>query len=175
MAEVIVVAEENVEGSKVLLPITTTSSPSPSAVVLTGEDVVRGADVETGTEDVMVLPELSVVVTGVLDSGVSDGVADVPVSSSVAEVSDGCSEVGVVVGAVVEPPSVGVVGPASVVVGSVVGAVVGSVSEVVGAVVVALVSEVVGSEDVVSELVVGVTELLVVTPVPTTCRFGMTP
>lgn len=175
MAEVIVVAEENVEGSKVLLPITTTSSPSPSAVVLTGEDVVRGADVETGTEDVIVLPELSVVVTGVLDSGVSDGVADVPVSSSVAEVSDGCSDVGVVVGAVVELPSVGVVGPASVVVGSVVGAVVGSVSEVVGAVVVALVSEVVGSEDVVSELVVGATELLVVTPVPTTCRFGMTP
>lgn len=34
---------------------------------------------------------------------------------------------------------------------------------------------VVGSSEVVSGVEVGATELLVVTPVPTTCRFGMTP
>lgn len=61
-------------------------------------------------------------------------------------------------------------------VGSVVGSDVVSGSSVVGAEVVALVSsEVVGSSDVESGVDVGSVELLVVTPVPTTCRLGMTP
>lgn len=72
-----------------------------------------------------------------------------------------------------------VVGSAMEVVSSLVGAadVVSEVwSVVVASVVEALVvGVVVGSSDVVSGVDVGATELLVVTPVPTTCRLGMTP
>lgn len=102
-----------------------------------------------GTEDVMVLPALSVVVTAVLDVGVLDDCAEVPVSSSFSsssspeEVCEGCSEVGEAEGDVVPSSLVEeVVGPESVVVGAVVGSseVVVGLSEVVGAEVVALVS-----------------------------------
>lgn len=187
MLEVIVVLEENVEGSMVLLPMTRRGSSSSSEMVWTAE-VARGAD-ETGTDEVMVLPALSVVVTSDWDTGVLEGPADVPVSSSVSSsassvvvgadvVSEGWSEVGEAVGAVVSSVSSDdVVGSAEVVVGSVEGGVVVSGSSVVdGGDVVALVSDVVGSSGVVSsEVVVGALEELVVTPVPTTCRLGMTP
>lgn len=174
MLDVIVVADLRVEGSMVLLPMTTAASESESVTVRTAEEVVRGADEETGTEEVMVLPALSVVVTAEL----LEGVAVVPVvSSSVEVVSEGWLEVGEADGEVVSlSSSVAVVGPGSEVVGSVVGSDVVSGSAVVGAEVVALVSsEVVGSFDVVSGVDVGSVELLVVTPVPTTCRLGMTP
>lgn len=173
MADVIVVADLRVEGSIVLLPMTRRGSSSSSDTVRTAEEVVRGAEEETGTEEVMVLPALSVVVIAEL----LEGVADVSVSSasSVAEVSEGWLEVGEADGVVVSSSSVEVVGSASEVVGPVVGSDVVSGSSVVGAEVVALVSEVVGSSEVVSGVEVGSTELLVVTPVPTTCRFGMTP
>lgn len=175
MLEVIVVADFRVEGSMVLLPMTTAASSSESVTVRTAEEVVRGADEETGTEEVMVLPALSVVVTAEL----LEGVVVVPVvsSSSVDVVSEGWLEVGEADGEVVSlSSSVAVVGPGSEVVGSVVGSDVVSGSSVVGAEVVALVSsEVVGSSDVVSGVDVGSVELLVVTPVPTTCRLGMTP
>lgn len=87
MLDVIVVADLRVEGSMVLLPMTTAASSSESVTVRTAEEVVRGADEETGTEEVMVLPALSVVVTAEL----LEGVAVVPVvsSSSVEVVSEG--------------------------------------------------------------------------------------
>lgn len=88
MFVVMVVLEAKVDGSKVLLPMTTTGSSSVSDTVWTAEVPVRGADDVTGMDDVMVLPSLSVVVTAVCDVGVLDGDADVPVPDS-----DGSSEV----------------------------------------------------------------------------------
>lgn len=192
-ADVIVVLEAKVEGSMVLLPITTTESPSsPSLVVRTAEVGVLDAD--AAIDEVIVLPSLSVVVTATWDVGaalVSD--ADVPVASSdvlasslVAEVSDevssGCwSDVCVAEVALVSSPVM--VGPADVTGSSVVSVVEAGSSLLVGSAdVVADVScvvdssEDVGSEDVGSADVVGATELLEVMPVPTICRlFGMTP
>lgn len=182
MFEVMVVLEANVEGSIVLLPITTKGSSS-SVTVSTAAVPVRVAERDadvTGTDDVMVLPLLSVVVTAVCDVGVLDGDAEVPVPDSEVSLevvgsvveSEVGSEVGADVG-VVSSLVVGVVGSTADVVGSawVVGVVgvVGSALEVVCDVVVSLV--------VVSGVDVGVVEtlVLVVTPVPTTCRLGMTP
>ena len=196
-ADVIVVLDAKVEGLMVLLPITTTASPPSSSVtVRTAEVGVLEAD--AGMEVVIVLPSLSVVVTATWDVGVLLASSDVvaPVASSVCEVlasslvdvdsdvvSAGWSEVGVAEVAVVSSPVI--VGPADVTGSSVVSVVVAGsalvVGSVVGAVVACVVScvvswvvdswEVVGSAD-----VVGATELLVVTPVPTICRlFGMTP
>lgn len=68
-----------------------------------------------------------------------------------------------------------VVGAVSEVVGPDVGSDVVSESAVVGAEVVVGGSEVVGSAEVVSDVEVDSTELLVVTPVPASCRFGITP
>lgn len=179
MFEVMVVLEAKVEGSMVLLPITTKGSSS-SVTVSTAAVPVRVAERDAdviGTEDVMVLPLLSVVVTAVSDVGVLDGDAEVPVPDSEVSLevvgavvgSEVGSEVGADVG-VVSSLVVGVVGSTADVVGSawVVG-VVGSALEVVCDVVVSLV--------VVSGVDVGVVEtlVLVVTPVPTTCRLGMTP
>ena len=182
MFEVMVVLEAKVEGSMVLLPITTKGSSS-SVTVSTAAVPVRVAERDadvTGTDDVMVLPLLSVVVTAVSDVGVLDGDAEVPVPDSEVSLevvgavvgSEVGSEVGADVG-VVSSLVVGVVGSTADVVGSawVVGVVgvVGSALEVVCDVVVSLV--------VVSGVDVGVVEtlVLVVTPVPTTCRLGMTP
>ena len=187
-ADVIVVLEAKVEGSMVLLPMTTTESPSsPSLVVQTAEVGVLDAD--AGIDEVIVLPLLSVVVTATSDVGaalVSEDVvpvasSDVLASSLVAVdsdvVSSGCwSEVWVAEVAVVLSPVM--VGPADVEGSSVVSVVEAGCSLVVGsAVVVAEVSCVVDSSEVVGSAdVVGATELLVVTPVPTICRlFGMTP
>ena len=187
-ADVIVVLEAKVEGSIVLLPMTTTESPSsPSLVVRTAEVGVLDAD--AGIDEVIVLPLLSVVVTATSDVGaalVSEDVvpvasSDVLASSLVAVdsdvVSSGCwSEVCVAEVAVVSSPVM--VGPADVEGSSVVSVVEAGCSLVVGsAVVVAEVSCVVDSSEVVGSAdVVGATELLVVTPVPTICRlFGMTP
>lgn len=179
MFEVMVVLEAKVEGSMVLLPITTKGSSS-SVTVSTAAVPVRVAERDadvTGTDDVMVLPLLSVVVTAVCDVGVLDGDAEVPVPDSEVSLevvgsvveSEVGSEVGADVG-VVSSLVVGVVGSTADVVGStwVVG-VVGSALDVVCDVVVSLV--------VVSGVDVGVVEtlVLVVTPVPTTCRLGMTP
>ena len=180
MFEVMVVLEAKVEGSMVLLPMTTKGSSS-SVTVSTAAVPVRVAERDadvTGTDDVMVLPLLSVVVTAVCDVGVLDGDADVPVPDSEVslEVVDSVvgSEVGSEVGSdvgVVSSLVVGVVesGTDDVVSGWVVG-VVGSALEVVCDVVVSLVAVSSGVE-------VGVVEtlVLVVTPVPTTCRLGMTP
>lgn len=181
MFEVMVVLEANVDGSIVLLPITTKGSSS-SVTVSTAAVPVRVAERDadvTGTDDVMVLPLLSVVVTAVCDVGVLDGDAEVPVPDS--EVS--LEVVGSVVGEVGSEvgSDVGVV--SSLVVGVVVGSttddvVSGCEAEVVGVVGSAL--EVV-CDVVVSLVVSGVDEgvvetlVLVVTPVPTTCRLGMTP
>jgi len=189
-ADVIVVLEAKVEGSMVLLPMTTTDPPSsPSACVRTADVGVLDAD--AGIDEVIVLPLLSVVVTSTWDVGVAL-VSDVSVpvassdvlASSLADVdsdvvSSGCcwSEVCVAEVPVVSSPVI--VGPADVTGSSVVSVAVADgsslVEESVG--VVAEVScvedssEVVGSAD-----VVGATELLEVTPVPMTCRlFGMTP
>ena len=74
--------EENVEGSMVLLPTTTRGSLSESVTVSTAAVPVRVADLETGTDDVMVLPLLSVVVTAVLD-----GVDVAPVCDSDSDVT----------------------------------------------------------------------------------------
>jgi len=186
MFEVMVVLEAKVEGSMVLLPMTTKGSSS-SVTVSTAAVPVRVAERDadvTGTDDVMVLPLLSVVVTAVCDVGVLDGDADVPVADSDSEVSPEvvCSVVGSEVGSEVGS-DVGVV--TSLVVGVVVGSTIGVVvsgweADVEGVVGSAL--EVVC--DVVDSLVVvlpgvdvGVVEtlVLVVTPVPTTCRLGMTP
>ena len=96
MFEVMVVLEAKVEGSMVLLPITTKGSSS-SVTVSTAAVPVRVAERDAdvvGTEDVMVLPLLSVVVTAVSDVGVLDGDAEVPVPDS--EVS--LEVVGAVVG-----------------------------------------------------------------------------
>lgn len=61
-AEVIVVLEAKVDGSMVLLPMTTTESPPSSSVtVRTAEVGVLDAD--AGVDVVIVLPSLSVVVT----------------------------------------------------------------------------------------------------------------
>jgi hypothetical protein len=173
----------------VLLPMTTTASPSSSSVtVRTAEVGVLDADAEM--DEVIMLPLLSVVVTATCDVGVllDSDVAVVPVASSdvlasslvdvVSDVgSSGWSDVGVAEVAVVSSPVI--VGPADVGGSSVVSVVVAGSALVVGSEVGAVVScEVDWSEVVVSAEVVGVgaTELLVVTPVPTTCRlFGMTP
>lgn len=64
MFEVIVVLDEKVDGSMVLLPMTTRGSSS-SVTVSTADVPVRVADRVTGMDDVMVLPSLSVVVTAV--------------------------------------------------------------------------------------------------------------
>lgn len=74
--------EEKVEGSMVLLPTTTRGSLSESVTVSTAAVPVRVADGETGTDDVIVLPLLSVVVTAVLD-----GVAVAPVCDSDSDVT----------------------------------------------------------------------------------------
>ena len=187
MFEVMVVLEANVEGSMVLLPITTKGSSS-SVTVSTAAVPVRVAERDTdadvtGTDDVMVLPLLSVVVTAVCDVGVLDGDADVPVPDSDSEVSPEVvdsvvgSEVGSEVGS-----DVGVVWSlvVGVVVGSTIGVVVSvweaDVEGVVGSTL-DVVCDVVDSLVVVSDVGVGVVEtlVLVVTPVPTTCRLGMTP
>ena len=179
MFEVMVVLEEKEEGSMVLLPMTTKGSSS-SVTVSTAAVPVRVAERDadvTGADDVMVLPLLSVVVTAVCDVGVLEGDAEVPVPDSEVSLdvvgsvveSEVGSEVGSDVG-VVSSLVVGVVGSTADVVGSasVVG-VVGSALEVVGEVVVSSVVE--------SGVDVGDVEtlVLVVTPVPTTCRLGMTP
>ena len=187
MFEVMVVLEEKVEGSMVLLPMTTRGSSSSVTVSTAAEPVrvaERDTDDVTGTDDVTVLPLLSVVVTAVCDVGVLDGDADVPVPDSEASsevvASVVASVVGSEVGADVGVVSSLVVGVASVV-GSAVGVVVsGCVSDVVGVVGsgVLVVGVVVGSAGVVvSGVDVGVVEtlVLVVTPVPTTCRLGMMP
>jgi hypothetical protein len=181
MFEVMVVLEAKVEGSMVLLPITTKGSSS-SVTVSTAAVPVRVAERDadvTGTDDVMVLPLLSVVVTAVCDVGVLDGDAEVPVPDS--EVS--LEVVGSVVGSEVGSD----VGADVGVVSSLVVGVVGSTTDDVVSGCEADVVGVVGSAlevvcDVVDSLVVsgvdeGVVEtlVLVVTPVPTTCRLGMTP
>lgn len=186
------------EGSIVLLPITTTLSPSLSEVVRTAEVPELDGDAETALVVTIVLPALSVVVMVVWDVGVLEADSDVPVVSSddVLALSVVAADVASLVGSEVcaelcSKDCVGdvdvvslpvIVGPAVVVTGSVVGAVVVAGSSlVVGVVVVALVvCGVVESseEEVVSDEVVGVVEVevLVVTPVPTTCLlFGMTP
>jgi hypothetical protein len=66
----------------VLLPMTTRGSESALVTVSTADVPVRVADGVTDTDDVMVLPRLSVVVTAVWDVGVLDGDAEVPVASS---------------------------------------------------------------------------------------------
>jgi len=189
-ADVIVVLEAKVEGSMVLLPMTTTDPPSSSSACVRTADV-GVLDADAGIDEVIVLPLLSVVVTSTWDvevalvSDVSVPVASSDVlASSLADVdsdvvSSGCcwSEVCVAEVPVVSSPVI--VGPADVTGSFVVSVAVADgsslVEESVG--VVAEVScvedssEVVGSAD-----VVGATELLEVTPVPMTCRlFGMTP
>lgn len=78
----IVVLEAKVDGSMVLLPMTTTESPSsPSETVRTAEVAVL--DAEAGMDEVIVLPSLLVVVTATWDVGVLLDVDDVvPVASS---------------------------------------------------------------------------------------------
>jgi hypothetical protein len=190
MLEVMVVLEEKVEGSMVLLPMTTRGSLSSVTVSTAAEPVrvaERDTDDVTGTDDVMVLPLLSVVVTAVWDEGVLDGDAEVPVAASevsselVASVvaSEVWSEVGVADAEVVSSPVVVV----ESVVGSTIGVVVGSacdsdvVADVVGSGLVVDGVVVVDWSVVESGVDVGVEEtlVLVVTPVPTTCRLGMTP
>lgn len=182
--DVMVVLEEKVEGSMVLLPTTTKGSSSEPVTVSTAAVPVRVADLETGTEDVIVLPLLSVVVTAVCDSGVLEGDADVPVADSDAlsdeldasvvgseDCSEDWSEVGVA--DVEEGPSVGVSEEEGVVESLVGVEVVSWVLDVGADVVVWDVLD--GSVVVLSVFEVGEAEVLVVTPVPTTCRLGMTP
>ena len=183
MFEVMVVLEAKVEGSIVLLPMTTKGSSS-SVTVSTAAVPVRVAERDadvTGTDDVMVLPLLSVVVTAVCDVGVLDGDAEVPVPDSEVSLEVVGSVVGSEVGSEVGA-DVGVV--SSLVVGDVVGSTVGVVVsgcelDVVGVVGSALevVGDVVGASVVVSGVDEGVVEtlVLVVTPVPTTCLLGMMP
>ena len=163
--------EENVEGSMVLLPTTTRGSLSESVTVSTAAVPVRVADLETGTDDVMVLPLLSVVVTAVLDgvavapvcdSDVTSDEVDAPVVGS----EDWSEEVGVA--------DVEVVSRVGVVEVEVVESLVGVVSWLLDVDVVVW-DVLVDAVDVVSVLEVGEADVLVVTPVPTTCRFGMTP
>lgn len=184
-ADVIVVFEAKVEGLMVLLPMTTTGSPSSSSAVRTAEVAVLDAD--AGTDEVIVLPALSVVTTALWDVGVLDADDSEPVASSEvlvssmvdddsAVVSSGVSEVCVADVAVVSSPVI--VGPADVSGSSVVSVVLAGSSLVVEDGGAGVVSCEVDSSvvDVGSTVEVGATELLVVTPVPTTCRlFGMTP
>jgi len=188
-ADVIVVAEESVERSMVLLPTTTRLLELPDSVLAMPEDVVRGTAVLVTKLEVMVLPEASVVVIGMVvrilvdDTAAADSEDDAEseaasdpvaendadadadaVSTGVAEVSDGVEEG--------DAESVGVSDVVGPVVGAVVGSVVGSVvGVVVGSVVVGAVVEDCKEEVVVGSSVLEVVdaELVVVTPVPTAC------
>lgn len=174
-----VVAEDRVERLMVLLPTMTKLLELPDSVRTMPDDVVRGTAVLVTKLEVIVLPEASVVVMGMVvrilvdvrtaEDSEGDAESDADAGSEgEADVSDGVEE--------------GVAEPAGVLVGSVVGSVVGAV---VGAVVGSVVGSVVEGalEDCKEEVVVGssVVEVdgavvEVVTPVPTTCLLlGMMP
>lgn len=207
-----IVRLERVERLMVLLPITTRLLDLPVSVRTGAEDEAfdePGTTVSVATCEVMVLPDLSVVVTGtevrMVEDAVSTAAADE--SESVldcallddASLEDALLEGGVLDGASLElsallvtPPAATVVDVvlASVLLGVVAGSLVLVGSLLVGVVVLAAVDEgvsvdvgvsvdngvVVSLVSLDSLVVVGASEVLVVTPVPTACLlFGMMP
>jgi hypothetical protein len=194
-ADVIVVAEERVERLMVLPPTITMSLELPDCVCTMADDVERGAAVLVTRLDVMVFPEASVVVTGIVvltvvdcgtddvsdcaallaaddDESITESDADV-VCAAVAEVSDGVLDglsVVVVVGATTTTA-------VSDVVISLVGVEVGAALVVVsGAGEVCCEVVVVTASTALVLVVLSAVEVEVVTPVPTTWRLlGMMP